>query len=417
MSPSELNNKRILITHTMVQNIMGSTLATLDIAKCFISWGAEIDLFCGGVADPMRTEFEKAGVRLFDDEMHEFKMSEYSLIWVNSQVIPLSIVRQLADYDGVSAPPFVFYHMSSLPTSPDEMPYIFGLEERLSSLSLFVSEEAKGVQEAYFVNRPVSGILQNCAPRGYFELSRDELPLEPKKILIVSNHVPAEVEDAKKILRKQGREVFHLGAGGDKEEVLTPDFLASFDAVVTIGKTVQFCLVSGVPVYVYDHFGGFGYLTDDNFSAAEARNFSGRGGVRKTGSQIASEIIDGYSDGARFQAGKKADFRNKFDIETALSGALVNISRKRLGPFDPPFLCALESAQRFGFRYYGLWSYSNYLKWKDWYSWTQLEERQMEIEGLREELHGTQTSSEYRFGKKMLRPFRYLQTKFANGKQ
>lgn len=41
----------------------------------------------------------------------------------------------------------------------------------------------------------------------------------------------------------------------DEYKSITLEILSQYDVAITIGKTVQYCLVMGVPVYVYDKFG------------------------------------------------------------------------------------------------------------------------------------------------------------------
>ena len=57
---------------------------------------------------------------------------------------------------------------------------------------------------------------------------------------------------------------------------MTPEVLAPYDAVVTIGKTVQYALSMGIPAYVYDHFGGVGWLDEDSLEPELHWAFSGQ---------------------------------------------------------------------------------------------------------------------------------------------
>jgi len=67
--------------------------------------------------------------------------------------------------------------------------------------------------------------------------------------------------------------------------------LENYDLVITIGKTVNYCLALGVPVYCYDWFGGSGYLNPGNFAINKRHNFSGRDSFRKlSGEAIFREI-------------------------------------------------------------------------------------------------------------------------------
>ena len=426
MRLNDLRGKRVLITHTVVQNIMGSTMVVMDVAKCLLGKGARVDVFCSAFGDPMSARFEELGINLIDDEFHEFYLGDYALVWVNSQVLPLSIVRQLTaleDSGETPIPPFVFYHMSSLAVCPDEMPYIYGMEERLSSLSLFVSDEARHVQEPYFDKTPKIGVFQNCAPEEFFSIDRSFDSSEPESILIVSNHAPEEVLAASELLKGEGKRVLHIGEGGDREEILSPSLLSSYDAVISIGKTVQFCLVSGTPVYVYDRFGGFGYLSDSTYAEAEKRNYSGRGGSRKTGEEIAGEIVSGFPGAVSFQQREKDRFRDLYSVEKALSRAFDGLSVRKINRLKPAFAKAVESAQRFGFRYYKIWAYNNFLKWKEWSDWKELEncrqkisnleheqgDSEKKIEALESKVNTLLTSKEYSVGRALLHPLDFAQ--------
>lgn len=87
--------------------------------------------------------------------------------------------------------------------------------------------------------------------------------------------------------------VFHGIA--DNRGAITPEILSKYDVITTIGKTVQYALALGIPVYEYDHFGGDGYITKDNVNLEEMYNFSGRATRRKlTGAEICDEIITRY---------------------------------------------------------------------------------------------------------------------------
>ncbi|PJG86508.1 hypothetical protein CVP05_01505 [Conservatibacter flavescens] len=85
-----------------------------------------------------------------------------------------------------------------------------------------------------------------------------------------------------------------------KQQQVNPALIASYDVIISIGKTVQYALLGHKPVYCYDHFGGCGYLNADNFDKAKWHNFSGRGFDKKTAEQIASELVDGFKSALQF---------------------------------------------------------------------------------------------------------------------
>jgi glycosyltransferase involved in cell wall biosynthesis len=112
---------------------------------------------------------------------------------------------------------------------------------------------------------------------------------------VVSNHVPDEVREAVSSLAARHVSVDIYGTAGIRERV-TPELLSTYDVVVTIGKTVQYCIASKIPVYCYDHFGGDGWVTASTFEQGRLHNFSGRGGRGKvSAARLVAELLDGYA--------------------------------------------------------------------------------------------------------------------------
>lgn len=341
---------------------MGSTVLTLELADYLQQHGAQVEIFCSEYAEPVRSEFEKCNLTVIDDEDYEFALSDYDYIWVNSQILPLSIVRQLSEEHHGSVPAFIFNHMSALDIVTDEYPYLYGLEESLASLVLSVSPEAELKVLPYFNNTPPHALFPNPAPEAYENTQRN-LPQEhPSHVLIVSNHAPQEVLDAGKILEHQGVEVTHFGDGGGERTLVTADNLSQYDAVITIGKTVQYCLTAGIPVYVYDHFGGFGYLNDSNIGLAAHNNFSGRGGSKRSAETIAEEILHGYNDAVAYHRSNRQSFIEQYSINHVLPNLLQSIQHKPLTPFLPTQVLSLISAERLAYRFYRTWAWANFLE-------------------------------------------------------
>ena len=144
--------------------------------------------------------------------------------------------------------------------------------------------------ERYKIN---SNLFINSVPEDY-NLNLEKKDNALRKIVIVSNHLPDELIEAKNILEKKGLEVKVIGKEYDYQ-LVTPNLLKQYDLVITIGKTAQYALYLGIPVYNYDHFGGVGYINLKNLDIEEYYNFSGRSSFRKIMSEeIVNEIIDGY---------------------------------------------------------------------------------------------------------------------------
>ena len=111
--------------------------------------------------------------------------------------------------------------------------------------------EQEGIKEVY--------VLENYSFKNYFE--RNIEIKELKNIAIISNHVPEELMKTKEMLEANGYGVQIYGFTG-KRELITDTVLEQYDAIITIGKTVQYAMSLKIPVYVYDIFGGEGYYTE-----------------------------------------------------------------------------------------------------------------------------------------------------------
>lgn len=130
----------------------------------------------------------------------------------------------------------------------------------------------------------------NGAPQKFF-LDSEEAPAL-KKILLISNHPPKEILHALKILNKKITvQIKIIGKGLDMYKRLTPKDFMWADAVITIGKSVQYAIASKKAIFCYDHFGGPGWITRKNYKRAEWYNYSGRCcGTKLTPEEIAFEL-------------------------------------------------------------------------------------------------------------------------------
>ena len=114
-----------------------------------------------------------------------------------------------------------------------------------------------------------------------------------KKIAIISNHIPEELIDFAQAV--DGKWSVDLIGVQYEPRRMNAKNIAAYDLIITIGRTVQACFAMGTPVYVYDRFGGPGYISKDNFKQAKENNFSGRGFSRRSCKELMQDIEDGYA--------------------------------------------------------------------------------------------------------------------------
>jgi hypothetical protein len=333
-----LKGKRFLITQNSLKEVAGSEVFTLEFASYLQDAGASVTVYTYCFADPMKRLFGENDIYVVDNDDVILSLAYYDYIWVNHQTLPLSIIRELK-YIGTadSLPKFIFYHMSSLDYVIFERSFIWNLENTLSSLSAYVSCEARDVMMA---NHPIevrSALFQNFAPVA-FSTIRSRGNASVQNVLILSSHIPASISDVRKSLINRGINVVSMGNGEERYELISPQYLAKFDVVITIGKTVQYCLVSGIPVYVYDRFGGPGYLNDSNFDDAEYANFSGRGFTQRSPELIEEELLQGYSDAVEYYRTNREVFREKYRIGANISRLLIMAEDRAIHDFSPPYV-------------------------------------------------------------------------------
>ncbi|MBT1182277.1 hypothetical protein JS531_10045 [Bifidobacterium sp. CP2] len=387
-----IKGKRILITHVFIQRLMGSTVLTLELADYLQQQGADVTVFCSEYAEPVRSLFEERHLKVIDDENHDFHLADYDIIWLNSQVLPLSLVEELKHPVQETLPAFIFNHMSALDKIADEFPYIYGLEERLASLVLTIAPEVERKILPYFDVIPPHALFPNPAPTAFSELHHDMPEQTLKRVLIVSNHAPQEIHDAAALLESRGIEVAHFGEGGGRPTLVTPERLSGYDAVITIGKTVQYCLTAGIPVYVYDHFGGFGYLDDGNFALAAENNFSGRGGSQHSAEYIADDIITHYPQALAYHTHNRESFINRYSIDCVLPVLLQSVHKRQIEPFSSAYTLSVLSAERGAYRFYRTWSWANYLEDERARLTTRLDQTSEELGNVRAALQTLQDS-------------------------
>jgi hypothetical protein len=257
----------------------------------------------------------------------ELTADKFDLVWVHHQQIPVSLLESLES--SASTPFFLFHHMS--PYEALETPFLRDLENSLASVVLANSYETADTLKNLLSTGNIR-VLGNPAPNNFFDNRVTEPKTQLKNILVVSNHVPQELPKALSMLLedKSVTKVDYIGVGA-KHRLLTPEILSRYDLVITIGKTVQYALAVGVPVYIYDRFGGPGFLTKKNFSTAFWYNFSGRGfkDVRLSPRQLYLDIKKNYHSRAMEFYDLQSEFSDLFSLEKNLVSILGELDRPR----------------------------------------------------------------------------------------
>jgi len=279
--------RRALVLTNHLHAFGGSEILSLEVAETLLNMGFEVHVHTNALSPGLRKHTDPR-LTLSDDASCP-NLFGYDFVWAQHHLLPLC----LGEHEWPALPRT---RLASVHLSPYEPFEHVGLGMAQCLGATVVANSAETQQRLRGMLAPESEVLNlyNACPDTFWA---DLMPAAERlrSLLIVSNHLPQEVVHALGQDELRGVRVSRVGFGGEVLRI-TPDVIKGFDAVLSIGKTVQYALKVGKPVYCYDRFGGPGWLTPDNMNRAEAFNFSGRcTRTQRTPAQLARELRDGYA--------------------------------------------------------------------------------------------------------------------------
>ncbi len=294
----------VLVAVQQLGPFAGAALVAIEAAQVFKRLGHTVTMCAEYIANPAKDYISEIG-------LHAFKVSEitqltsFDLIWSQDHIVPVL----LTDLELGDKIPRIF----SVSLSPYDLFAMPGAIAALSEKIVANSFETADHLKSFGISPEQISVFHNAAPQEFCvdRPRREKLT----SVLVVANHAPPEVAVAVGILEERGIEVLKIGF--PQEQILvTPELLERFDAVITIGKTVQYALNSRMPVYLYDRFGGPGWLSLANADQAAYFNFSGRCcNIKLSGEQIADEIVSGYNKASFDAAALFQHFGERFNLD------------------------------------------------------------------------------------------------------
>ncbi|WP_426146620.1 hypothetical protein [Polaromonas sp. DSR2-3-2] len=313
----------ILLSNNTIKGYAGSELVTLDLATEFKHRGYDVTIATFGKDTDVVKGLDELDVKWLDLNIQQPNVENivFDLIWAHHFTTLDAILMDME----ISAKAIIFSSMS--PYEPLESPPTYASQ---LSLVLANSEETRNQLLHYGLPLSMLHVFPNPVAREWFAIAKTASNLPLRKVAVVSNHVVDELQGAIKHLQTLGVLVEIFGVEYDFK-LVTPTLLASFDCVLTIGRTVQQAMVLGLPVYCYDRFGGPGYLRTDNFEKAGLFNYSGRCcGVFKTAEEIATELVDGYQSAVISASELQLIAHEKYRLDFAVSQVLELIADNTL---------------------------------------------------------------------------------------
>ena len=289
---------RVLIGTNHFRDLAGSELVALEIAEHFRGIGAQVEIYANIAGSPIASQAAESGIPVVTDP-RLVKPLTFDIVYFQHQIGCLFQYQE--DNQDKESSLFVLGRLSTsefLESSGWDHEAILGDAYLTNSAEAAAHVALNGAQLPIYT-------LENAAPDVFHQINPEtssDRSLE--NILLISNRQCDELQAAMTLLGAEGIECTHFGMTGEHIERIVPSTLAKHDLVITFGKSVQYCLASGTPVYVYGMFGGPGYLNEENFELAAAYNFSGRCcGRRLTPQQIVAAVKAGYGDNVMFSRG------------------------------------------------------------------------------------------------------------------
>lgn len=284
---------KILIATNHLQRISGSEVVALEFATYFQRAGHAIDVYANWAGQPMADIFQTRLGRPIITNPEAVRPLSYDFAYIQHQVAGLFAYEEGPGDLPATAIAFGRLSRRSFMESGG-----WAHDNALGDVTVANSELTAQRLGETGIRHPV-WVSYNPAP-GAFHAAIRPLPDRPRRILVVSNHDDRDLLAAVALLRGT-TDVLHIGRTGDEQRLVSPVDIGTADVVVSIGKSIQYALASHTPAYVYDRFGGPGYLDAGNFEAAALANFSGRCcETRRTPAELVADIMDDYGRGRAF---------------------------------------------------------------------------------------------------------------------
>lgn len=301
-----------LVLTNHLHSFAGSETVAIEVAEQLYHLGYRVQLRANVVSPRVaRAIHEAVDV---SDVLDDLVWSRYDVIWSQHDLLSFSLTSELkAGARLVSAHLSPYHFREQLGVASGLLRgaiFVVNSEETASSLCPLLSSESTLFN------------FHNACPPAWFR--EGEVSEALQHLAIVSNHPPEEVIAAGRILRRMGIKVTIFGKRFNYRR-LAPRDLLPVDAVLTIGKTVQYALASSRPVFVYDHFGGPGWLDLSNFERAEQLNFSGRCTPQaRTEEELVHSLTIGYASAVRDLKAIRLQVLERYDLQSFLLKLIEN---------------------------------------------------------------------------------------------
>lgn len=312
-------NKTALVSNSRLVDFAGSEITTLEIANTLASLGMSVTIASYEFSSAFIKEIHERGHTLLDlHKPEQVAALSVDLAWVHHAVAYYSIFVM----GGARARTMVCSSLSFF--EPIEVPPI-----ELCKIHRFLVSSPE-VHEHFVRRYPDYAarcrIFPDAVPSEFWSAYSISRTKQLRRVAVVSNHVVKEIEQLAQLLREGSVDVNTFGIEHTVER-LTPELLDRYDAVVTIGKTVQYCFAMGIPVFCYGHSAGPGWIIEESFNSACTTNFSGRSHpANRTAALLYAEFKSGFDAAFAARSALREKALKLFDLKANVRNLLDGIN-------------------------------------------------------------------------------------------
>ena len=286
--------KKIVLSTHFLRGFSGSEITILLLAQYFKAHNWNVTVACFLKESLLEHAFNEIGISIEVLPSEVLKNQKFDLFWCQH----VTTYYALLEDHNITCDKIIFSSLSpfeSLETPP--------ISDSLIHLYLANSEETKTALLQLGIDDSKVMVFPNFAIKKDFLLFDTQKHKQLSKVAVISNHFVEEFSALKILLSNKGIQLDHYGAG-NVYRLVDAELVSDYDAVITIGRTVQLALAVGTPVFCYDHYAGSGWITAENLAINTINNFSGRGSftIRRTAEVLLQELISGF-DNAFMQRG------------------------------------------------------------------------------------------------------------------
>lgn len=312
---------RVLFLCMHMNGFHGSVLHVLEYAEYFVKNGADVSVASMFIADEQTAFAKKLGIHLY--LLQDIpKDTQYDLVFaLHLFLFPYLILRGLHYKHVITMTLSAFEPLEMVP--PAQLWTHFDVMTCISDEIIEMYQKRFKVHPKQFTKIP------NHIPLRFYEHvnTKRHWNAAISNVCVVSNHSLQEVDKLKK---DAPFGVDYFGTEYNNNVLITPDILLRYDVIITIGKTVQYGLSLGIPVFEYDRFGGCGYISLENIDREERMNFSGRATrVKMNSEEMLRRIQSGYGAACAEAVALKTIAWDRYAIHKLIEKQLTLLPQQR----------------------------------------------------------------------------------------